>query len=189
MSSKKDLSERDICTKYILPALQKAGWDIQTQIREEVYFTDGRIYVRGDKTVRGKAKKADFILYHKPNIPIAVIEAKKNTFSVSHGIQQALDYADILDLPVAFSSNGDGFLMHDKTSLDGTIERELTLENFPSPAELWERYKRYKDIDSHEIEKIATQDYYIDATGRSPRYYQQIAINRTVGTVCPRILS
>ena len=183
MASKKSLSERDICTKYILPALQKAGWNIQTQIREEVYFTDGRIYVKGSKTTRGKAKKADFILYYKPNMPVAVIEAKKNTFSVSHGIQQALDYSDILDIPLAFSSNGDGFLMHDKTSHDGTIEQELSLDAFPSPEELWQRYKQYKGIESPEEEKVVTQDYYVDATGRSPRYYQQIAINRTVEAI------
>ena len=113
MSDKRELSEQDICTQYILPALVKAGWDIRKQVREQVYFTDGRIYVQGDKTQRGKAKKADYVLYYKPNIPIAIIEAKKNTFSVGQGMQQALDYAEILDLPVAFSSNGDRFLQQE----------------------------------------------------------------------------
>lgn len=114
MSTKKDLSERDICTQFILPALVKAGWNVEKQIREEVFFTNGRIFVKGKKTVRGKRKRADFILYLKPNIPIAVIEAKDNNHSVGAGLQQALGYAEILDVPVAFSSNGDGFVQHDR---------------------------------------------------------------------------
>ena len=183
MASKKTLSERDICTQFILPALKKAGWNIETQVREEVSFTDGRIYVKGDKTTRGKRKRADFILYYKPNIPIAIIEAKKNTLSLNAGIQQGIEYADILDLPFAYSSNGDGFYEHDKTLSSGNIERELSLDQFPSPEELWQRYKEYKKIDSPEEEKVVTQDYYIDATGRNPRYYQQIAINRTVEAI------
>lgn len=183
MASKRDLSERDICTQFILPALKKAGWNLETQVREEVSFTDGRIYVKGDKTTRGKRKRADFILYYKPNIPIAIIEAKKNTLSLNAGIQQGIEYADILDLPFAYSSNGDGFYEHDKTLSSGKIEQELTLDEFPSPEELWQRYKKYKGIDSPEEEKVVTQDYYIDATGRSPRYYQQIAINRTVEAI------
>lgn len=183
MADIKTLSERDICTKRILPALKKAGWNLETQVREEVSFTDGRIYVKGNKTTRGKRKRADFILYYKPNIPIAIIEAKKNTLSLNAGIQQGIEYADILDLPFAYSSNGDGFYEHDKTLSSGRIEQELTLDEFPSPEELWQRYKKYKGIDSPEEEKVVTQDYYIDATGRSPRYYQQIAINRTVEAI------
>ena len=105
MTNKKELSERDICTQFILPALVKAGWDVEKQIREEVFFTDGRIFVKGQKTARGERKRADFILYLKPNIPIAVIEAKDNNHSVGSGLQQALNYAAILDVPVAFSSN------------------------------------------------------------------------------------
>ena len=112
MTTKKDLSERDICTKYILPALERAGWDTHTQIREEVSFTDGRIYVKGNLTSRGKRKRADYILYYKPNIPIAIIEAKDNKHSVKAGIQQALAYAEILDIPSVYSSNGDGFYEH-----------------------------------------------------------------------------
>jgi len=183
MSLKKELSERDICTKYILPALKQAGWDIETQIREEVSFTDGRIYVKGDRTSRGKQKRADFILYYKPNIPIAIIEAKSNKFSVKAGIQQGIEYADILDIPVVFSSNGDAFHEHDKTLSNGKIERELSLDNFPSPDELWQRYKKYKGITQEHEEKIISQDYYFDGSGRSPRYYQQIAINRTVEAI------
>ena len=183
MADIKTLSERDICTKLILPALKKVGWDVQTQVREEVSFTDGRIYVKGDKTTRGKRKRADFILYYKPNIPIAIIEAKKNTLSLNAGIQQGIEYANILDLPLAYSSNGSGFYEHDKTLSSGSIERELSLDAFPSQEELWQRYKKYKGIESPEEEKVVTQDYYVDATGRSPRYYQQIAINRTVEAI------
>ena len=133
--------------------------------------------MQGDKTQRGKAKKADYILYYKPNIPIAIIEAKKNTFSVGQGMQQALDYAEILDLPVAFSSNGD------RSGCSDAIEQELDMDNFPSPDELWQKYKKYKGIETPEAEKIATFDYFFDAKGRQPRYYQQIAINRTVEAI------
>jgi len=145
MTNKKDLSERDICTQFILPALIKSGWDVEKQIREEVFFTDGRIFVKGHKTARGERKRADFILYFKPNIPIAVIEAKDNNHSVGAGLQQALKYAEILDVPVAFSSNGDGFLMHDRSGFT-KIEQELSLENFPAPTQLWQMYKKYKKL-------------------------------------------
>ncbi|MEB3312211.1 MAG: DEAD/DEAH box helicase family protein [Snowella sp.] len=183
MTDKRDLSEQDICTKYILPALVKAGWDIKKQVREQVYFTDGRIYVKGNLTHRGKGKKADYILYYKPNIAIAVIEAKKNRFPVGHGMQQALEYAEILDLPVAFSSNGDAFLEHDKSGSSSLIERELSLNAFPSPDELWEKYKKFKGIETEESEEIASFDYFFDRSGMNPRYYQQIAINRTVEAI------
>lgn len=183
MSDKKSLSERDICTKCITPALEKAGWDKQTQLLEEVSFTDGKIYVRGKLTARGAQKRADYILYYKPNIPIAVIEAKDNNHSVRSGIQQALDYAQILDIPCVFSSNGDGFLFHDRTATDSNIETELALNDFPSPEQLWEKYKKYKGIATPHEEKIAAQDYYFDGTGRKPRYYQQIAVNRTVEAI------
>lgn len=183
MTYKKELSERDICTKFIQPALEKSGWDRLTQIREEVSFTDGRIYVKGNLTSRGKGKRADYILYYKPNIPIAIIEAKDNKQTVKAGIQQALDYANILDIPSVFSSNGDGFYQHDRTCTDGNIEKELTLDEFPTPAELWERYKKYKGIATVEQERISSQDYFFDGSNRSPRYYQQIAINRTVEAI------
>jgi type I restriction enzyme R subunit len=183
MTSKKDLSERDICTKYIQPALEKAGWNPLTQIREEVSFTDGRIYVKGNLTSRGKRKRADYILYYKPNIPIAIIEAKDNKHSVNAGIQQGLDYAEILDIPSVYSSNGDGFYEHDRTCTDGKIEQELTLDEFPSPETLWQRYKKYKGITTEEQERITTQDYFFDGSGRTPRYYQTNAINRTVEAI------
>jgi type I restriction enzyme R subunit len=180
---KKSLSERDICTKFITPAIIKAGWDSQRQLLEEVSFTDGKIYVRGRLTARGARKRADYILYYKPNIPIAIIEAKDNTNSIRSGIQQALDYARILDIPCVFSSNGDGFLFHDRTATDSNIETELSLDAFPSPQQLWEKYKIYKGITTTETERVASQDYYFDGTGRRPRYYQQIAVNRTIEAI------
>ena len=181
--NKKDLSESDIKAKFITPAILKSGWDEQTQLSREVFFTDGRIYVKGKLTTRGKRKFADYILFYKPNVPIAIIEAKDNKHSLKSGIQQALDYANILDIPCVFSSNGDGFYFHDKTNNDGQIETELSLDQFPTPEELWKKYKQYKGISAPEIETIVSQDYFHDASGRSPRYYQQIAINRAVEAV------
>ncbi|MCP4398940.1 MAG: DEAD/DEAH box helicase family protein [bacterium] len=183
MTSKRDLSERDICTKYITPALQQAGWNIETQVREEVTFTEGKIYVKGNLTSRGKKKRADYILYYKPNIPVAIIEAKDNKHTVQAGIQQSIGYANILDIPSVYSSNGDGFYEHDRTLSHGQLERELPLDAFPSPYELWQRYKAYKGITTPDEEAVATQDYHLDTSGRTPRYYQQIAINRTVEAI------
>jgi type I restriction enzyme R subunit len=180
---KKELSERDICTKFITPAIKNAGWNTDIQMLEEVFFTDGKITVRGNITSRGTRKRADYILYYKPNIPIAVIEAKDNKHNIGDGIQQALDYAKILDIPCVFSSNGDGFLFHDRTATDESIEQELSLENFPSPEELWEKYKQFKGIENDDEALIASQDYFEDGSGRSPRYYQQIAVNRTVEAI------
>jgi type I restriction enzyme R subunit len=183
LMNKKSLSERDICTKFITPAIEKSGWDKLTQLLEEVSFTDGKIYVRGKLTARGARKRADYILYYKPNIPIAIIEAKDNKQSVRAGIQQALDYAKILDIPCVFSSNGDGFIFHDRTATDGNIETELDIDSFPTPEELWQKYKKYKGIETTEAEKVVAQEYYFDGSGRSPRYYQQIAVNRTVEAI------
>ena len=180
--SKKNLSERDICTKFITPALQKAGWDLNKQILEEVFFTDGKIYVKGKLTARGERKRADYILYYQDN-PVAVIEAKDNKHSIRSGIQQALGYATILDIPCVFSSNGDGFLFHDRTAKNSNIETELSLDEFPSPEELWNKYKLYKNIATLDGEKIALQKYFSDGSGRKPRYYQQIAVNRTVEAI------
>lgn len=180
---KKSLSERDICTKFITPAVEKSGWDKHTQLLEEVTFTDGRIHVRGKLTMRGTRKRADYILYYKPNIPIAIIEAKDNKHTVGAGIQQALDYARTLDIPCVFSSNGDGFLFHDRSITEGNIETEIGIDDFPTPEQLWEKYKKYKGIDTPAAEKIASQDYFFDGTSRKPRYYQQIAVNRTVEAI------
>ena len=180
--NKKSLSERDICTKFITPNLVAAGWDLDTQIREEVGFTDGRIYVRGKSHARGAKKRVDHILYYKPNIPLAIIEAKDNNHTVGAGMQQALGYAKPLDVPFVFSSNGDGFLFHDKTVKSGPIETEIPLNAFPSPEQLWQKYKAFKGI-TDEVESVVAQDYFTDGSNRSPRYYQQIAINRTVEAI------
>ncbi len=179
---KKALTERDICTKYITPAIEKAGWNIQTQVREEVTFTDGKIIVRRKLVRRGKKKRADYILYYKPNIPIAIIEAKDNKHSVGDGMQQALGYAECLDIPFIYSSNGDAFLEHDKTIKSDKVEKEISLDSFPSPEELWNLYKQYKDINENK-ERIVTQDYFFDQSGKKPRYYQSVAINRTIEAI------
>src|SRR5258707_9652287 len=136
---KRILSERDICSKFITPALRNAGWDEMLQLREEVSFTKGRIIVRGKLVSRGQAKRADYILYIKPNIPLGLIEAKDNSHSVGDGLQQGLEYATTLDIPFVFSSNGDGFVFHDPTSAGGVTETTLPLDAFPSPADLWAR--------------------------------------------------
>jgi type I restriction enzyme R subunit len=180
--NKQDLSERDICTKFITPSIVAAGWDVDTQIREEVSFTDGRIYVRGKLHTRGVQKRADYILYYKPNIPIAVVEAKDNQHTVGAGIQQALGYAKTLEIPFVFSSNGDGFRFHDRTVASGAVETELALDAFPGPATLWEKYKAHKGITAA-VEPVVAQEYFADSSGRSPRYYQQIAINRTIEAI------
>ena len=179
---KRSLSERDICTKFITPALRKAGWDEMHQIREEVSFTKGRIIVRGKLVTRGKAKRADYILYYKPNIPLAVIEAKDNKHSVGDGMQQALDYAETLNIPFVFSSNGDGFLFHDRTGASTPRERNLSPDQFPPPAELWSRYRAWKGLDP-EAEKIVLQHYHDDGSGKKPRYYQVNAINATIEAI------
>jgi type I restriction enzyme R subunit len=173
---KKSLSERDICTKFITPAVRRSGWDEMLQIREQVYFTKGRIIVRGKLVTRGKAKFADYVLYYKPNIPIAIIEAKDNNHNVGDGMQQGLDYATTLDIPFVFSSNGDGFVFHDRTGASSQKESNLTLTAFPSPAELWARYRTWKEL-PYEAEKIVLQDYFDDGSGKVPRYYQCNAIN------------
>ncbi|MBU3548246.1 EcoAI/FtnUII family type I restriction enzme subunit R [Polynucleobacter sp. P1-05-14] len=181
--SKKSLSERDICTKFITPAILGAGWDLHTQIREELSFTKGRIIVRGKLHTRGQQKRADYVLYYKSNIPIAVIEAKENNLSVGAGMQQALDYAETLDVPFVFSSNGDAFLMHDRTGQADKVEQELSLDAFPSPEELWARYCRWKGVDTPEAKNTVEMPYYDDGTGRAPRYYQVNAVNRTIEAV------
>jgi type I restriction enzyme R subunit len=183
--SKKALTETDIRTKFITPALVGPNgdkWDLMTQIREEAYFTKGRVIVRGKTVKRGEAKKADYLLYYRPNLPLAVIEGKDNNHAVGAGMQQALEYAEILDIPFAYSSNGDAFLEHDRTVTGGTVTREIPLDQFPTPDELWQRYRKAKGYTA-EQEAIARQDYYDDGSGRVPHYYQTIAINRTVDAI------
>jgi type I restriction enzyme R subunit len=180
--NKKDLSERDICTKFITPAIKRAGWDEMTQFREEVGFTKGRIIVRGKLVTRGKAKRADYILYYKPNIPLGLIEAKDNNCSVGAGLQQALEYAEALNIPFVFSSNGDGFVFHDRTGTGQTKESDLSLGGFPSPEELWTRYRTWKGLSS-DAEPAVLQDYYDDGSGKEPRYYQVNAINAAIEAI------
>lgn len=177
---KKELSERDICTKFITPAIKQANWR-ERQIREEVKLTNGRIIVKGSMTSRGKPKRADYVLSYKPNLPLAVVEAKKNTHTVGDGMQQALLYAEMLDIPFAFSSNGDAFLFHDRTGTFGNVEEEISLDRFPSPEFLWQKYCEWKGLDEVRA-KIVTQDYFIDQQ-KSLRYYQCIAINRTIEAI------
>ncbi|MGY8830281.1 MAG: EcoAI/FtnUII family type I restriction enzme subunit R, partial [Pseudomonadales bacterium] len=179
---KKSLSERDICSKYIAPAIQQAGWDMHKQVLEEFGFTKGRIIVRGKLHSRGEHKRADYVLSYQKNLPIAVIEAKDNKHSIGSGMQQALGYAEALDVPFVFSSNGDGFLFHDRSGTGAQVETELRLDQFPSPNELWQRYCQWKGLDDQAQHKVAAP-YYDDGSGRTPRYYQMNAINRTVEAV------
>lgn len=183
--NKKTLTEADIRTKFITPALDRdrnGSWDVMTQVLEEHYFTKGRVIVRGRAVHRGESKKADYILFYKPNIPIAIIEAKDNNHAVGDGMQQALDYAEILGVPFAYSSNGDGFLEHDRTPGANPVEREIPLDQFPTPEELWQRYCARKGYTPQQ-QDIALFDYYDDGSGKKPRYYQVKAINRAVEAI------
>jgi type I restriction enzyme, R subunit len=181
--NKKSLTERDICSKFIHPALEKAGWNMKRQVREEVFFTDGRIIVQGKLYARGKRKRADYILYYKPNYPIAIIEAKDNNQPVGAGMQQALEYSEILQIPFVFTSNGDSFVFHDKSRTDGVLEEEIALDEFPTPETLWNKYIDFAGLNEPKIKEIVEQEYFLDESGMSPRYYQQNAINRTVEAV------
>ena len=186
---KRDLSERDICSKFITPSILVAGWTHE-HIREEVNLTDGRVLVRGNLASRvtnpdapGGPKRADYVLYGSPNIPIAVVEAKRSMFAVGHGMQQALAYAEMLDAPFAISSNGDGFLVHDRTGLGPHTEWECSLESFPCFADLWARYLQWKGISTPTATALITQPYHNDGKGREPRYYQQVAVNRALEAI------
>ncbi len=179
---KKQFSERDICTKYITPSLVRSGWDLATQIREEFPLTDGRILVRGQLHTRAKNKRADYVLFYKPNMPIAIIEAKDNSHSLGDGMQQGLGYAAMLEVPFVFSSNGDGFLFHNQIALDGVIEREISLEEFPPPDLLWRWWSAHRGLTERQ-ESIVTQDYYSDGSDKTPRYYQLLAINKTLEAI------
>lgn len=179
----KSLSEQDIRTKYITPAIIAAGWDSDLQLREEVSFTKGKITVRRKVVNRGEQKRADYILYWKPNIPIAIVEAKDNNHAVADGMEQAINYSNILDVPFVFTSNGDGFVFYDKTISDDNVQTELTLSEFPSPEYLWNKYKSYKGIPDS-ADKIVSQEYYFNSNDkRKPRYYQCIAVNRVIEAI------
>ena len=181
MTSKKALSEADICDRYVTPAITKAGW-AANRWRREYVFTDGKIIVRGKLVARGKRKRTDYLLFHTPNLPIALIEAKDNNHSVGAGMQQGLAYAETLDVPFVFSSNGDGFVFHDRTGTFGQIEQTLTLDEFPSPETLWSHYQQWRGLEPASEELVASPNY-VEAGGKEARYYQQLAINRTVEAV------
>ncbi|MCW0217930.1 MAG: DEAD/DEAH box helicase family protein [Prosthecobacter sp.] len=186
--NKKDLSERDICTKILTPAIQHAGWEPHL-FREEV-LTKGRVIVRGkmasrvqNPAAKGGPKRADYVLYGLPNVPLAVLEAKRNIFDLGRGMQQALDYAEMLDAPFAISSNGDGFLLHDRTGITQPVERELSLEQFPTHAELLAIYQQWKGLTEPDQLKLMAQPYHQDSTDKQAHYYQKVAINRTLEAI------
>ena len=187
--NKKDLSERDICTKFITPALVRADWE-QHQFREEVNLTKGRVIVRGklayrlqNPEIKGGPKRADYILYGPANTPLAVIEAKRAIYEVGHGMQQALDYAEMLDAPFAVSSNGEGFLLHDRTGITQPTEREVSLDEFPTYDDLWTIFQQWKRIETEQQKRLITQPYHSDSTDKEPHYYQRVAINRTIEAI------
>ena len=180
--NKKELNETEICMRYITPAIDRAGWDLQRQVRREISFTDGRIIVRGKMVARGKRKRADYLLYWKKSLPIAVVEAKDNKHGVGDGMQQALAYAEALDLPFVFSSNGDGFLFHDRTGNAEPVEVQLGLDELPSPEELWKRWRVWKGLDDAQTQLVETP-FHEDMSGKEPRYYQRIAINRSIEAI------
>ncbi|EHY9870157.1 DEAD/DEAH box helicase family protein [Vibrio vulnificus] len=179
--SKSQLSEADIISKFILPAIKENGWDDMNQVRQEVKLRDGKVVVRGQIAARKKVKSADIVLYHKPSMPLAVVEAKANKHEIGKGMQQGLDYASLLDVPFVFASNGDGFIFHDKTNPE-QLETEIRLEDFPAPQMLWEKYCQWKGYSDEQLPLI-TQAYYDDGSGKSPRYYQLNAINKTIEAV------
>ena len=179
---KKRLNEAEICDAFITPAIIGAGWDQRTQIRREYTFTAGRVIVRGKLGSRGKKKRADYLLFYQSNLPLAVVEAKDNSHPVGGGMQQALGYAEALDVPFVFSSNGDAFLFHDRTGQSFPIEKQIGLDEFPSPDELWRQYRDWKGLDE-ESAKLVRQPYYADLAGKEPRYYQRVAIQRAVEAI------
>ncbi|MBI1948139.1 MAG: DEAD/DEAH box helicase family protein [Deltaproteobacteria bacterium] len=179
---KKDLNETEICDQFITPAIAGAGWEKGVQIRREVHFTAGRVIVRGKVAVRGEKRRADYVLYFEPNLPLAVVEAKDNSHGMGSGMQQGLGYAAALDVPFVFSSNGDGFLFHDKTAPPGQTETTLALDKFPSPAELWAKYRAWRGL-TPQSEKVAREPFHDDGSGKELRYYQRIAAQRVVEAV------
>ena len=179
---KNRLNEAEICDAFITPAIIGAGWDQRTQIRREYTFTAGRVIVRGTLGSRGKKKRADYLLFYQSNLPLAVVEAKDNSHPVGGGMQQALGYAEALDVPFVFSSNGDAFLFHDRTGQTDSIEKQIGLDEFPSPEELWRRYRDWKGLDE-ESDRLVRQPYYADLAGKEPRYYQRVAIQRAVEAI------
>lgn len=180
----KDLSEEDIKNRFITPALEKSGWSkeqmrMEYPMRENIPFTDGKVIIKGKTAKRGTRKSADYLLYHHNNFPIAIVEAKDMNHEVAHGIQQAIDYARILDVPFAYSSNGTGFVEHNMRTGE---ERELSIDAFPTAEQLWAIYKNDNAI-TETVEKVIKEPYFYREGIHKPRYYQRIAINRTVEAV------
>ena len=172
------MNESDTRLKLIDPAIKKS-WSLD-QMRTEYYFTDGEIIVRGRMTMRGKPKKADYLLSYSPDLPLAIVEAKDTSHSVGAGLQQAMGYAEALDIPFAYSSNGKGFVEHDFFT---GKERSLGMEEFPTPGELWDRYCEAKGISDGSVRDAVTAPYYYEHGGNTPRYYQRIAVNRTIEAI------
>ena len=172
----------DIRTKFITPAITNAGWDPITQMREEYKVTNGRIIARGKSCKREAPLKADYVLFYKPNKPIAIVEAKDNKHTMADGMQQALQYASMMNVPFVFSSNGDGFVFHNKYVTEGDVEVTLSLDEFPSPETLWEMYHEKNHINPSQ-DKVIDEPYYSDNPDKQPRYYQMNAINETVETI------
>ncbi len=179
--NKKELTEHEIRTRFITPALQEAGWGLEA-IREEYTITKGRIIAFGGSCKREDNKTADYVLFYKLNKPIAIVEAKNNNLSVSSGMQQALKYAKMMNVPFVFSSNGDAFAFHNKYIKSGEVEKEIALNEFPSPEQLWQMYKDKEKI-NQEVENIIDIPYFTDNKSKSPRYYQMNAINKTVEAI------
>lgn len=179
---KKSLSEMDIRTKFITPAIVSAGWSSFSQMREEYKVTNGRIIARGKICKREAPLKADYVLFYKPNKPIAIIEAKDNNHTMADGMQQALQYADMMDVPFVFSSNGDGFVFHNKFITEGPAETNLSLDEFPSPETLWKMYHEQNHI-SPVQDAVIDEPYYSDNPDKQPRYYQMNAVNKTVEAI------
>lgn len=179
LKTKKEMNEEEIKLEYITPAIVARGWKDLITMETKVYFTDGKVNISGNYVTREKPKKADYVLYLAANYPIAIVEAKDNNHTVSHGLQQAMEYAIQLDVPFAYSSNGDAFMEHD--FITGS-EREIPLDQFPTREELQARYELETNM-TEEQKNAAWQPYYSGQNTYAPRYYQRIAINRTVDAI------
>ncbi len=177
------LTEQETRSRFITPAILSAGWNLHTQVREDFDVTKGRVIVRGSVHTRATPKRADYILFHKPSLPLAIVEAKDTSHTAGDGMQQALAYARMFDVPFAFSTNGRSFIFHDGTaSSTDPVEREISMDEFPSPASLWQQYASWKGY-TREQETLVSQDYHAGSGSKPARYYQAVAVNRAVDAV------
>lgn len=179
---KTQLTEAEIRTRYVTPALSASGWPLSSMREEFFYFSAGRIQVVGKKGVRKEPKRVDYLLEYRPNLPVAVVEAKDNRHAPGDGMQQAIEYAEQLDVPSVFTTNGDSFVWHDRTGIHSQVEEVIPLDRFPSPYELYTIYKMWRGITTDDEHIVSTQ-FYDDGSGRRPRYYQRIAINRALEAI------